>query len=414
MSNNDHTEVLVAGAGPVGMLTALLLKRHGLHIRIIDQKYRTAVHSYACALHPASLCILEQAGIVDDVIGLGRRLDTIGLYDGPERRAQIKLAGLPSYHPFVQVMGQFLLEELLEEELHAAGVQIEWRRRLCKVEQDASGVEATIENMPAIERGDVSPEFEDIAEDRIQLHADFVVGADGKNSLLRRQLGIGCIRAGSPEFYGVYEIETVEPVDHEMKLVINDSGISVLWPLANNRCRWSFQIAPPEAGADSPLDDNDRPVTIEPPSEQNSIHHLRRFLAERAPWFQHEIKDILWIACAQFERQLAEHFGKGRCWLAGDAAHQASPAGMQSMNLGLREAADLADKLKRILRGDSGLDLLQTYDQVHRVEWERLLGLTTPPVPPNTLSPWARQHYPTLSGNLPASGDDLNHLLQKL
>jgi len=414
VQNNDQTEVLVVGAGPVGMLTALLLKRQGVATRIMDQKYRTAVHSYACALHPASLCILEQAGIVDDVIGLGRRLDTIGLYDGAERRAQIKLADLPSYHPFVMVLGQFLLEELLEEELHAAGVQIEWRRRLRKIEQGANGIEATIENVTAAERGDPNPEFEDIAPDSFQLHAHFVVGADGKNSLVRQQLGIGLIQAGSPEIYGVYEIETVEPVDNEMKLVANDAGISVLWPLSNNKCRWSFQIAPPESAADTLLNDDDRPIIIEPPTERNSIHHLRHFLAERAPWFQHEIKDILWIARAQFERQLADHFGRGRCWLAGDAAHQTSPAGMQSMNLGLREAADLADKLKHILRDGSGLDSLLSYDHVHRVEWERILGLTAPSEPPNHLSPWARRQYPVISGNLPASGDDLQYLLQKL
>ena len=83
---------------------------------------------------------------------------------------------------------------------------------------------------------------------------------------------------------------------------------------------------------------------IQPPRDWESFLPLRRYLAERAPWFQSEIKDILWIAQVQFERQLVLRYGEGRCWLAGDAAHQASPAGMHSMNLGLREAADLAGK----------------------------------------------------------------------
>ena len=108
------------------------------------------------------------------------------------------------------------------------------------------------------------------------------------------------------------------------------------------------------------------------------------------------------------------HYGEGRCWLAGDAAHQASPGGMQSMNLGLAEAADLADKIKSILHGDSDLDMLQDFDRVHRAEWKELLGLKAPDETPETLSPWARQHLPTLLGNLPVSGDDLNHLLKTL
>ena len=414
MPDNAQTEVLVVGAGPVGMLTALLLTQQGVRTRIIDQESRTATRSYACALHPASLSILERAGIVDDVLDLGRSVGTVGLYEGPARRAQARLSDLPGQYPFAVVLAQFLLEELLEEKLRAAGVQVEWHRRLREIQRGADGVDAAIEKLAPSGRGDIIPELETAVQDRVQVHADFVVGADGHDSLLRQQLGIGSVRAGDPLLFGVYEIETVEPVDHEMKLVLNDSGINVLWPLADNQCRWSFQIVPAKTAADFPQKDRDRPIIIQPPSDWDSFHPLRRFLAERAPWFQPEIKDILWIAHVQFERQLVLRFGEGRCWLAGDAAHQASPAGMHSMNLGLREAADLAGKIKSILRDHADLDLLQDYDRVHRAEWKRLLGLKAPPEPPDGLSPWARQHFSTLLGNLPASGDDLNLLLEKL
>ena len=414
MLNNDQTEVLVVGAGPVGLLTALLLRRHGIGTRIIDQKTRTALHSYACALHPASLCILEQAGILEDAIAMGRRVETVGLYEGAERRAQAALADIPSFYPFVLVLGQFLLEELLEDELRAAGVRVEWGRRLRGIEQGADEVEARVEKLQPIGRGGIIPDFEEDPQDCFQIHADFVVGADGHNSQLRRQLGIGLAQTGSPQMYGVYEIETVEPVDHEMKLVVSDAGISVLWPMTNNRCRWSFQIVPPEAPGDSLPDGRELPIRIEPPIEGDSLHELGHFLADRAPWFRHQIKDILWIARAQFERQLAVQFGAGRCWLAGDAAHQAGPAGMQSMNAGLGEAADLADKLKSILRSHSKADLMGSYDLLHRRQWERLPGLNGLAGQPGCLSPWARGHFSILSESLPASGEDLSRLLEKL
>jgi 2-polyprenyl-6-methoxyphenol hydroxylase-like FAD-dependent oxidoreductase len=311
-------------------------------------------------------------------------------------------------------LGQFLLEELLEDELRAAGVRVEWGRRLRGIEQGADEVEACVEKLPPIGRGGIIPDFEEDPLDCFQIHADFVVGADGHNSLLRRQLGIGLVRAGSPRMYGVYEIETVEPVDHEMKLVVSDSEISVLWPMTNNRCRWSFQIVPPDALDDSPPNGRGRPILIEPPIEGESLHDLRRFLADRAPWFRHQIKDILWTARAQFDRQFAARFGAGRCWLAGDAAHQAGPAGMQSMNAGLGEAADLADKLESILRNHSKADLMGSYDLLHRQQWERWPGLNGPARQPGGLSPWARGHYSTLTECLPASGEDLNHLLEKL
>jgi NADPH-dependent dioxygenase len=414
MPDNAAAEVLVVGAGPVGMLTALLLTQQGVRTRIIDQESRTATRSYACALHPASLGILQRARILDDVLDLGRSVGTVGLYEGPARRAQAELSDLPGPYPFAVVLAQFLLEELLEEKLRAAGVQVEWHRQLREIQRGASGVDALIQKVAPTGRGDNLPELETAVGDCFQIRADFVVGADGHNSLLRQQLGIGSVRAGPPLLFDVYEIATVEPVDHEMKLVLTASGINVLWPLTENKCRWSFQINPPQADADFPQKDRAPLNTIQPPKDWESLVTLRRFLAERAPWFQHDIKDILWIAHVQFEPRLVLRLGEGRCWLAGDAAHQASPAGMQSMNLGLREAEDLAGKIKSILRDHADLDLLQDYDRLHRAEWKRLLGLKEPAEPPGGLSPWARQHFLTLLGNLPASGDDLDHLLEKL
>jgi len=414
MTDNAQTEVLVVGAGPVGMLTALLLTQKGVRTRIIDQESQTATRSYACALHPASLSILARAGILDDVLGLGRSIGTVGLYEGPVRRAQAKLSELPGQYPFAVVLAQFLLEELLEEKLRAAGVQVEWHRRLVSIERDANGVVAAIEKLVPSERGRTIPALDPALQEGLQVRANFVVGADGHDSKLRQLLGIGSLRDGAPLFFEVYEIETFEPVDHEMKLVLNDADMSVLWPLADNQCRWSFQVVPPGTAAVFPQKDRDRPIVMRPPGDWDSSHRLRRLLAERAPWFPSKIRDILWIAEVQFEHRLALRFGEGRCWLAGDAAHQSTPAGMHSMNLGLREAADLAGKIKSILRDHAGPDLLQDYDRRHRTEWERLLELKAPAEPPDGVSPWARQHFSVLLGSLPASGDDLDRLLGKL
>lgn len=414
MPNHVQTEALVVGAGPVGMLTALLLTQQGVRTRIIDQEARTATQSYACALHAASLAILERAGIVDDVLDLGRSVGTVGLYEGPARRAEAGFSHLPGRYPFAVVLAQFLLEELLEEKLRAAGVHVEWHRCLREIQRGADGVEAAIEKVARSSRGSIIPDLHSAVQDRFQVHADFVVGADGRASRVRQQLGIGSIRAGDPLLFGVYQIETVEPVDHEMKLILGDSGINVLWPLADNQCRWSFQILPSGPAAEFPQKDRTPLNVIQPPKGLDCLLALRRFLAERAPWFQTEIKHIHWIAHVQFEPQLVLHYGEGRCWLAGDAAHQAGPAGVQSMNRGLSEAADLAGKIKSILHDHADPDVLQDYDRVHRAEWKRLLGLKLPADLPDGLSPWARQHFPTLLANLPASGDDLNFLLARL
>ena len=72
-------------------------------------------------------------------------------------------------------------------------------------------------------------------------------------------------------------------------------------------------------------------------------------IAERATWFRGRIDQINWRIMVRFERRLAKSFGQNRVWLAGDAGHLTGPAGMHSMNVGLREALDLAAILDGVL-----------------------------------------------------------------
>jgi 2-polyprenyl-6-methoxyphenol hydroxylase-like FAD-dependent oxidoreductase len=84
-----RTEVLVVGAGPVGLCTALLLAEAGLETVIIDREQRTAARSYACALHPASLELLDRLGVTPALLDLGRRIPKVGFYEGTARRAEL-------------------------------------------------------------------------------------------------------------------------------------------------------------------------------------------------------------------------------------------------------------------------------------------------------------------------------------
>ncbi|MGO8699253.1 MAG: FAD-dependent monooxygenase [Limisphaerales bacterium] len=438
MPNIPKTEVLVVGAGPVGMLTALLLTRHGVPTRIIDQESRTAAHSYACVLHSASLDLLERVDLADEVTQLGRRVKMASIFAGHERRAELDFSRLPGRYPCIVVLDQSMLENLLEQRLRKAGCKIEWNRRLLKIKPRDNGLEAWIENLELFERDYSLPMFANAVGERITLEADFVIGADGHHSAVRQQMDIRAVPMGAPQLFAVYELETVEPVDHVMKLVLNKSGISALWPVAENKCRWSFQIVPPRAQSRYPRKDREPLISIRERRALDSTDDLGDFLAKRAPWFPaRSFREMNWIAYVQFERQMASKFGQGRCWLAGDSAHQTSPAGMQSMNRGLLEGADLADRIKSILRREAGMEALQIYDRVHGEEWKRLLGLDDLTERSHTFSSWARRHFASIFGaedqghpprsfpswarpyfgsilqSLPATGDDLNHLLKQ-
>lgn len=244
--------------------------------------------------------------------------------------------------------------------------------------------------------------------------ADFVVGADGQNSAVRQRLGIPWQQTGQPELLTIYELETEAKLPPEMSIVLHEQTVSVLWPFAENKCRWSFQWSQAETPADFPQKDRNRFTIAETPGEKDSRHQVQRLLAARAPWFQAGIRDVGWGADIQFEHRVARQFGRERVWLAGDAAHQTGPVGMQSMNLGMRDGAALAAKLKQILREKGSPDLLEAYTLEHRTEWEQLLGLKGDPKAAASADAWVRQHCARLLPCLPATGPDLGLLLLQL
>lgn len=415
MRKHDRTDVLVVGAGPVGMFTALQLAESGIAVQLIDQESRTAGRSYACALHPRSLRLLDEVGVARDAIKLGHRIESVAFYDGAIRRAELKLSRLPVEFPFVLVLRQSILEDLLEQKLKEhRGLKVLWRHRLADLGMDGGAATAQIEELAMTGQGYATPEFDLGVKRSDSVGAEFVVGADGQNSVVRRRLDIESDRIGDPQHFAVYEVETDTPLPPEMRVIFDRRTVSVLWPLAENRCRWSFQLLQADVATDFPQKDRSRFLVAQPPGEHDDRHQLEQFLSARAPWFNAGIKDVGWATDIQFEHRLVKQFGREQAWLAGDAAHQTGPVGMQSMNMGLREGADLVVKLKRVLRGDGSADLLETYNTEYRTEWEQLLGLTGAPAANAATDSWVREHDSRLPACIPASGLELILLLRQL
>ncbi|MBF8301472.1 MAG: monooxygenase FAD-binding protein, partial [Acidobacteria bacterium] len=117
MFRHSDPEVLVVGAGPVGLVAALFLQQHGVRVEIVDTHQRTTQHSYALAIHPRTLRILDEAGLSEGLIGAGRKLTKVAYYEGRERRAEIDYSALASKHPYLLVIRQSLLERAAEEAL---------------------------------------------------------------------------------------------------------------------------------------------------------------------------------------------------------------------------------------------------------------------------------------------------------
>src|SRR3954466_8841571 len=142
MSHHRDPEVLVVGAGPVGLVAALFLQQHGVRVEIVDMHQRTTQHSYALAIHPRTLRVLDEAGLSEQLIGTGRTLTKVAYYEGRERRAEIDYAALASEHPYLLIVRQSLLEKAAEEALREKKLEVLWGHRLESLDANGATIQA--------------------------------------------------------------------------------------------------------------------------------------------------------------------------------------------------------------------------------------------------------------------------------
>jgi 2-polyprenyl-6-methoxyphenol hydroxylase-like FAD-dependent oxidoreductase len=357
--------------------------------------------------------LLDQAGLAAEVLEIGRRIDTVAFYEGASRRAEIKFSQLTSEFTFLLVLSQRALEDILDRRLLQAGVHVRWHHRLSDLKRGGDTVATTIDELAETSKGYIVAEWDTVVKRTFRTEARYVIGADGRNSLVRRCLGAEFEAASPPQWFALYEIESGAPVGSEMRVVLDDSTTNVMWPLADNRCRWAFQWTTPE-GAE-PSSEQRAAMLLDPSGAQEETHgHLRRFLSERAPWFEGGVKDVNWASEIESAPGVVSRFGEGHCWLAGDAAHQSGLAGVQSMNVGMCEAFELAEKLEGVLRDKAPLNSLESYGTQRRQEWLQLLGMRGELVPTEAAQPWVRKRAGQILSCIAASGDDLRQLVRQL
>jgi 2-polyprenyl-6-methoxyphenol hydroxylase-like FAD-dependent oxidoreductase len=223
----------------------------------------------------------------------------------------------------------------------------------------------------------------------------YVIGADGYDSAVRRMAGIDMDDYGAGQIFSDYEVEAAGELPAEVRVMLDPGLTSVYWPLEDGRCRWGFQI---HDGSE----------------HEASMQRLEQLIAARAPWCQSRPTQIYWSTLGLFETRLTRSFGKGGVWLAGDAAHQAAPVGVHSMNSGLVEARELATRMARILRVGGEPELLQEFGTRTHGAWQRLIGAGSEVRALPGADPWVREARARIVGCIPASGDDLEPLLRQI
>ncbi|MDZ4797287.1 MAG: NAD(P)/FAD-dependent oxidoreductase [Bryobacteraceae bacterium] len=416
----EKPEVLVSGAGPVGLFAAHSLARAGVSVQVVDTGIWGCAHSYALALHPSTVDLLHRSGIAVDTSDDRYAVRTLALYDRKVRRAEIRL-DQPSGKPML-ILPQSLLESQLEKALTEAGVKVQWRHKVMNLDPQEDHVNVALNRYEKESFGYVVSRSDWVVAKSWTENVPYVVGADGYASAVRRSLGFSFPEVGPCAWYGVFEFNSSADIEEEVRVVLGERTSDVLWPLGDGWFRWSFELPDFHNAEDDRLakyrqrfgEPTDR-VKDRIDSTTGDVNTLpdrllKELILERAPWFEGSVDEIGWRTAVRFERRLSSGFGRDRCWILGDAAHLAGPIGVQSLNVGLTEAADLGQAIAKALRGSGGSTELQAWENRYMTEWRRLQGIDGTIEPMPCVDPWIWQNHARILPALPAHGADLSSL----
>jgi 2-polyprenyl-6-methoxyphenol hydroxylase-like FAD-dependent oxidoreductase len=382
-----RTQVLVVGAGPVGLIAALRLREQGLAVRIIERQPEHAAHTFPVVLHPGSLRILSSLSLTAALFWRGRPVSRLAIYTEGERRAVLDLPRVPGISTGALTLPQDILRKALVNALSTRGVDVEWQSELVHLEQDERGVHCRL----LTERNgsaDVAPASQQVVD------ADFVIGADGYDSAVRKALGLELVAHGSLQSYVFFDAAS-QRAGNEAQLSLLEDSSNAVYPIQGDLARFSFQLTS---------------ALHRPPD----LAGLRELIASRLPFYGDQVSGLEWAGIAEFRRALVQRFGVGRVWLAGEAAHLTGPLGTHSLNIGIDEAAELALRRGDCLRHPTRAEFGQDYEAKRTREWRLILGLDAPPSLGPRSAGWALQYLDQLLPCLPASGADLDDLLDQL
>ncbi len=290
---SSNTNVLIVGAGPTGLTAAIELARRGIMPVVIEKRKSTSQYSRAVGLLPKSMDILARSGATKAIRKDATIIQSAIFYNNDRTVSEIKLNTLKGINKRLYALPQDRTEMHLRDTFKALGGKINYGAELLSLSQSNNGISVSI----------LGKAF----------RFDYVIGADGVRSTVREALRIPFEGYDLPETWSIADIDVKSwPKPRSFSAFIRDHGtIAVAVPLEKTR----YRVISNTDDALATL-----PISID-------IQKIRR-----AATFNISIRQ-------------AKTYQMGRGFLAGDAAHCHSPAGGRGMNLGIADAAELAERI---------------------------------------------------------------------
>ncbi|MED1201863.1 FAD-dependent monooxygenase [Heyndrickxia acidicola] len=328
-------KVIIAGAGPTGLMLANQLASCGIRVRIIEKKTERSVHSKALAVHARTLETLDILGIAERFVKNGIRVDQMNIFPNGHEKISVHLNTLKDKtpFPFVLVLPQGETERILEEALNEQTIFVERETEILACQEENDGVLVKLKNRQGTDT----------------VKASYLIGCDGAHSTVRKTLNLDFAGGGENVHAMIADLPRELHPAADGSLYISSDGVCLLLPVDHSIMR-VIAIDKHRQNFDQ------KPITL-----QDVQSALDRISTRTIP-----LKNPVWLTHFSLSHRQVQSYVHSHIILAGDAAHIHNPIGGQGMNTGIQDAANLGWKLAAVLNGDASPSLLDTYQDERR------------------------------------------------
>ncbi|WP_281024832.1 FAD-dependent monooxygenase [Rhizobium sp. BK376] len=345
----EMQQILIVGAGPVGLTMAAELARYGVPVRLIDRNPEPTRTSKALVVWSRTLELMDRMGCTQAFLDKGLRAQRASMRSGGRVLGHTDFDEIASAYNYALMIPQSDTESLLTAHLSSFGVTVERQVELISFADGGDHMEATLRHADGRQENVKTP---------------WLIGCDGAHSAVRHGLGVEFRGSAQGDDWMLADVRLegdAAPAADEISTYLHRDGPFVIFPIPGGRVRVIATV-----GKTDPTH----------PRPDPTLADVQSMIDSRAGG-GFRPTDPVWLSNFRINERKVSDYRRGRAFLAGDAAHVHSPAGGQGMNTGMQDAINLAWKLAMVMREQADSSLLDSYSPERTVVGDMVLRNAT-------------------------------------